>query len=81
MFREVAKELLDFINKSYSSFHLIYNMKEELKKNGFSELYEGEKWNLVEGGKYYVARNESSMIAFTIPKKEFTGFNIFLHLS
>lgn len=76
MFREVAKELLNFINKSYSSFHLIYNMKEELKKNGFSELYEGEKWNLVEGGKYYVARNESSMIAFTIPKKEFTGFNI-----
>ena len=49
MFREVAKELLDFINKSYSSFHLIYNMKEELKKNGFSELYEGEKWK--ESGK------------------------------
>ena len=51
-------------------------MKEELNQHGFTELLEGEKWNLKEGGKYYVSRNETSLIAFQIPKKEFAGFQI-----
>ena len=76
MFKEVSKELLSFIEKSYSNFHVIYNMKEELNQHGFTELLEGEKWNLKEGGKYYVSRNETSLIAFQIPKKEFAGFQI-----
>ncbi len=76
MFKEVSKELLDFIKKSYSNFHVIYNMKEELNKNGFIELFEGDKWELQEGGRYYVSRNETSLIAFKIPKKEFIGFNV-----
>ena len=41
MFKEVSKELLRFIEKSYSNFHVIYNMKEELNQNGFVELFEG----------------------------------------
>lgn len=76
MFKETAKELLSFIEKSYSCFHVISNMKEELKQNGFEELFESEKWDLKEGGKYYVSRNESSIIAFKIPTKDFTGFQI-----
>lgn len=48
MFKEVSKELLGFIEKSYSNFHVIYNMKEELNQNGFVELFEGEKWELKE---------------------------------
>lgn len=76
MFKKVSKELLGFIEKSYSNFHVIYNMKEELNQHGFTELLEGEKWNLKEGGKYYVSRNETSLIAFQIPKKDFAGFQI-----
>lgn len=76
MFKEISKELLDFIEKSYSNFHVIYNMKEELNRQGFTELLESDKWELQEGGRYYVSRNETSLIAFKIPKKEFTGFNI-----
>lgn len=76
MFKEVSKELLGFIEKSYSNFHVIYNMKEELNQNGFVELFEGEKWELKEGGRYYVSRNETSLIAFQIPAKDFVGFNI-----
>lgn len=76
MFKEVSRELLNFIGESYSTFHMIANMKKELKENGFTELLEEQKWNLTEGGKYYVSRNDSSLIAFQIPKKEFTGFQI-----
>ncbi|MBS7210174.1 MAG: M18 family aminopeptidase, partial [Lachnospiraceae bacterium] len=74
MYKKTAKELLTFIEKSYSCFHLIQNMKEELKENGFQELYESQEWQLERGGKYYVSRNESSLIAFQIPKENFTGF-------
>lgn len=76
MYKETAKELLSFIEKSYSCFHLIKNMKEELNENGFQELYESQEWNLKCGGKYYVSRNESSLIAFQIPEENFVGFQI-----
>lgn len=76
MYKKTAKELLAFIEKSYSCFHLIQNMKEELNDNGFQELYEAQEWQLKCGGKYYVSRNESSLIAFQIPKENFTGFQI-----
>ena len=49
-------------------------MKEELNENGFQELYEAQEWKLKAGGKYYVSRNESSLIAFQIPKENFVGF-------
>ena len=51
-------------------------MKEELNENGFQELYEAQEWKLKAGGKYYVSRNESSLIAFQIPKENFVGFQI-----
>ena len=37
---------------------------------GFVKLDEVEKWELNAGSKYYVTRNDSSIIAFTYPRKE-----------
>ena len=37
---------------------------------GFKKLNEVEKWTLEESKKYYVTRNDSSIIAFTYPKKK-----------
>lgn len=76
MYRETSEKLLAFIEKSPSSFHAVYNMKQELLENGFEELKENQKWNLRQGGNYFVTRNNSSIIAFRIPKAEFTGFHI-----
>lgn len=70
------KELLDFLDRSPSSFHAIANMSAMLDEHGFVRLLEGETWNLKEGGRYYVTRNGSAMIAFQIPKKAFAGFQI-----
>ncbi|MDY2737415.1 M18 family aminopeptidase, partial [Intestinibacter sp.] len=76
MFKQMTEELLDFIQKSPSCYHAVENTKKILDKNGFCEVSEGKVWELQEGGKYYVIRNCSSIIAFKIPSKNFKGFNI-----
>lgn len=76
MFKKTTSELLDFIQKSPSCYHAVDNIKNILDENGFCELSEGKVWELKEGGKYYVIRNYSSIIAFKIPQKNFKGFNI-----
>lgn len=76
MFKQITNELLDFIQSSPSCYHAIDNMKNILDENGFCEVSEGKAWDLKEGGKYYVIRNYSSIIAFKIPNKNFKGFNI-----
>ncbi len=75
-FDQINRELLTFLDNSPTSFHAVANMKAELEAAGFERLFEGEAWNLKEGGNYYVTRNDSALIAFRIPKKDFTGFQI-----
>ena len=76
MSQETARELIDFIEKSPTSFHAVAAMEEMLEGEGFAKLEEKERWRLVPGGKYYTARNGSALIAFTVPRKELTGFRI-----
>lgn len=66
MYNEVSKDLLTFLKNSPSTFHAVHNLKSELEANGYTELLEGKKWNVVPGGKYYVTRNNSSIIALNI---------------
>ncbi len=73
--RKTAKELLAFIEKSPSSFHVVANLEEAFLNHGFRELQEREDWKLVRGGSYYVKRGGSSVIAFQIPE-EVRGFHI-----
>ncbi|MBQ3079326.1 MAG: M18 family aminopeptidase [Clostridia bacterium] len=60
--------LKDFLQNAPSAFHAIDEIVKTLEKAGFSRLKESEKWSLVPGGKYYVTRNLSSVIAFQAPK-------------
>lgn len=75
-FDQINQDLLTFLNNSPTCFHAVANMKTELEAAGFERLLEGESWNLKEGGNYYVTRNDSALIAFRIPKKDFAGFQI-----
>lgn len=76
MYRETAEQLLAFIEKSPSCFHAIKNMKDILLAEGFAELREEDKWEIVNGGKYFVTRNDSSIVAFTIPETGAFGYRI-----
>ena len=61
--------LLGFLDASVTPFHATQNMAAMFHNAGFIELHEDEKWNLKAGEKYYVTRNDSSIIAFTYPKE------------
>ena len=60
--------LLGFLDASPTPFHATLNMSMMFENAGFTKLVEEEKWELEEGSKYYVTRNDSSVIAFTYPK-------------
>ncbi|HBW36573.1 M18 family aminopeptidase [Desulfosporosinus sp. BICA1-9] len=64
--RMFAQELLNFIDQSPSAFHAVQSVKKILIPQGFQELSLQDKWSLVPGGNYFVSRNNSALIAFTI---------------
>ncbi|MCI5159940.1 MAG: hypothetical protein D3906_16235, partial [Candidatus Electrothrix sp. AUS1_2] len=59
-----ALELADFIASSPTSFHAVATAAELLRKKGFQQLDEKETWQKLPAGKYFVLRNESSLIGF-----------------
>ena len=62
--------LLGFLDASPTPFHATENMAAMFANAGFTKLDEVDKWELEEGAKYFVTRNDSSIIAFTYPKNE-----------
>ncbi len=55
----INQNLLEFIEKSPSMFHCVNSLEDMLVENGFTKLYENEKWNLENGKKYFVTRNQN----------------------
>lgn len=72
----LAEKLIDFIDRSPSTFHVIDNFKSMLLEVGFVELFENEAWNIKAGGKYFVIRNGSAIISFCVPEDEAKNFKI-----
>lgn len=70
MENKLALELLDFINESKTAYHGAHTVKSMLDKEGFIEIKETDKWNLTKGGKYYVMKNQSAVIAFEVGSGE-----------
>ena len=60
--------LINFIEKSPTAFHAVASCAEILDSQGYYRLFEGNEWNLEAGKGYYITRNQSSVIAFRIPK-------------
>ena len=71
-----ALEMMDFIEKHPSCYHVIQGFEEILSAQGFEKLEEHKSWKLQPGGSYYVDRNGSSLIAFRIPEKSFCNFQM-----
>lgn len=73
-----AQELLDFIDASPSPWHAVAAMEQRLHEKGFTHLEESQAWSLHPGGRYYIIRGGSSLIAFILGSKPLTegGFRI-----
>ncbi len=73
---KLSEELLSFLDASPSCFHAVKNLSDRLLAAGFTPLAENQKWQIVPGGKYFVTRNGSALIAFTIPEKGVKSWRI-----
>ncbi len=62
--KNYTKSLFEFIKRSPTAYHTTASVKARLVAEGYEELSEGKAWSLVDGGKYFVTRNGSSIIAF-----------------
>lgn len=66
MYQETSREVLNFIEHSPSCFHAVAQLAQMLDQAGYQRLKECDGWTLEQGGKYYVTRNGSSIIAFHV---------------
>lgn len=74
---EMTKDLKKFLDESPVGLYAAANIRGMLLENGYTECQEGSEWKLVTGGRYFVMRNGSAVIAFQIPKeKAWAGFQI-----
>ena len=66
-----GKDFLSFVNASPSPYHTVHSAIGRLEKAGFKKILEREDWaqTCKPGGKYYVTRNTSSIIAFAVGEK------------
>lgn len=64
--RRQAQDLLDFIDASPNPWHAVATCEARLQAAGFGRLDEVDRWQLQPGGKYYVVRGGSSIIAFAV---------------
>jgi aspartyl aminopeptidase len=76
MKKETNRDLLTFIDRSPTPFHAVQEMASTLSEKGFQELDETDAWGLASNGKYFLTRNGSSLIAFTVGSKPDNGFKI-----
>ena len=76
--QQQVQNLLDFIDASPSPWHTVKSIEVQLAAFQFVKLDEKEKWELQPGGRYYVIRDDSSIIIFVKGQKPLleTGFKI-----
>ncbi len=68
------RELTAFLDAAHSVYHAAAYIAKTLDRADYTRLYEGEKWKLRPGGKYYLVRGGTAVLAFRIPHGEAAGF-------
>ena len=71
---ETIGNFCTFLDESKSFYHVAANVTRILTEQGYVRLDENRPWNLCAGGKYFVDRNGSSVLAFRIPEGTAHGF-------
>ena len=71
---ERIRNLCDFLDASPSVYHAAANVAGMLEAAGYTRLSEAARWDLIPGGKYYLVRGGTSVMAFRIPAGESGGF-------
>jgi aspartyl aminopeptidase len=69
MREELNQGLIDFLKASPTPFHATAALVQRLQAAGFQALDERASWHTEAGGRYYVTRNDSSIIAFKLGQR------------
>ena len=68
------ESLINFLDSAHSIYHAVAALEEQLKDAGYTRISEADAWELIPGGKYYLIRGGSALLAFRIPEGECKGF-------
>ena len=74
MMNDSTEKLMAFLDASVSVYHAVDYLAKTLEEAGYTRLSEGEKWCLTAGGKYYLTRGGSAILAFRVPETNPKGF-------
>ena len=66
--------LKNYLDSAVSVYHAIDSLQKVMEQAGYTCLNEHETWNLVPGGKYYMTRSGTALMAFRIPNTTPKGF-------
>ncbi len=70
------EQFFNFVKNSPTCYHAVEQIILQLKEQGFLPLEEKEEYHLEPGKNYYVVRNNSSLLAFKLPREEVKGFRL-----
>ncbi len=68
------EKLKGFLDVAHSVYHAVHALTQELEQQGYTRIYEQADWTLTPGGKYYLTRGDSALIAFRVPNTAPKGF-------
>ncbi len=68
------RSLFQYIAACPTAYNAVAHTASLLEAEGYTPLCESNAWELESGHGYYVTRNGSSLIAFRMPKEDFSGF-------
>jgi aspartyl aminopeptidase len=61
-----AQKFINFLNKSPTQFHVVDSARALLKAAGYVELKLSDQWSPQPLGKYFVTKNQSTLVAFAL---------------
>ena len=64
------QSLFSFLSSSPTPYHATNTLAELFRLGGFTELQENSRWQLEKGSSYFVTREDSATIAFTLGSEE-----------
>ncbi|EPF46603.1 hypothetical protein HMPREF1222_02127 [Treponema vincentii F0403] len=77
MQKQYARELMQFIDKSPSVYHVIENAGKKLEAAGFTRLDLSDAFHLKPAGRYFVTANGSALIAWQMSReRKACGFKL-----
>ncbi|WP_132607784.1 M18 family aminopeptidase [Pseudomonas aeruginosa] len=66
---ELNQGLIDFLKASPTPFHATASLARRLEAAGYRRFDERDAWHTEAGGRYYVTRNDSSLIAIRLGRR------------